>query len=147
MGASGFAVQCFLIGPLSHRLGEARVIVTGLSVLGLSILLQPIIQRPLASVALMSTLMCGHSLVFPNVGALVSRTTPAEVQGSILGLLMSSSALARICLPPLLGLIYEHVGADAPYYVAALMIGAAVLVAVQTVRIRDAQVPLEGARA
>ncbi|MBC7985998.1 MAG: MFS transporter [Sphingomonadaceae bacterium] len=147
VGAAGFAVQALLIGPLSRRFGEARVIVVGLAVLALSMLLQPMLRTPVAAVALMSLLMAGHSLAFPNVGALVSRATPREVQGSVLGLQMSSNALSRIVAPPFFGLIYVTAGPDAPYYAGALLIGIAVLVALQAVRIRDAQLRAESGAA
>ncbi|MDB5717879.1 MAG: transporter [Sphingomonas bacterium] len=140
VGTTGMLVQIFLIGPLSRRFGEARVIVAGLAVLAISMVLQPVLRSPVAAVVLMSMLMGGHSLAFPNVGALLSRATPRDVQGSVLGLQMSSNALSRICAPPLFGLIYGSVGPDAPYYLCALMVGGALVVAVQAVRIRDAQI-------
>src|SRR4029453_2099392 len=60
VGATGLAIQLLLIGPLSRRYGEARVIVLGMVVLGLSMLLQPIIKHPSAAVVFMSMLMGGH---------------------------------------------------------------------------------------
>ncbi len=68
VGATGLTIQLFLIGPLSRRYGEARVIVLGMVVLGLSMILQPILKLPIAAVVLMSTLMGGHSLAFPERG-------------------------------------------------------------------------------
>jgi DHA1 family tetracycline resistance protein-like MFS transporter len=147
VGATGFVVQAFFIGPLSRRFGEARVIVMGVILLAASILMQPLLHNPIAAVVLMAALMGGHSLTFPNVGALVSRTAPPDVQGSVLGLSMSSNAVSRILLPPLFGLIYGAVGPDAPYYVCTLVLCIALVVALQVVRIRHAQLQLKGARA
>jgi DHA1 family tetracycline resistance protein-like MFS transporter len=112
------------------------VIVTGLAVLALSMLLQPVIRQPLAAVALMSLLMAGHSIAFPSTGALISRSTNPQLQGSINGLLMASNALARILLPPLVGLIYMA-GLDLPYYVCAGLAGLALLLGLQVVTLRD----------
>ncbi len=128
VGGAGLFVQSLLIGPLVRRWGEARIIVTGLCVLIASILLQPIIRLPIASVMLMAMLMVGHSLAFPNAGALVSRNTPPDRQGSVMGLNMASNALSRIIGPPLFGLIYG-LSADLPYYLCALMIAAMLPVA------------------
>jgi DHA1 family tetracycline resistance protein-like MFS transporter len=143
VGATGMLVQLFLIGPLSARFGEARLIVIGLTVLGLSMVLQPALRNPIAAIILMSTLMGGHSLAFPNVGALLSRATPREAQGSVLGLQMSSNASSRIVAPPLFGFIYAALGRDAPYYLCTLMIVLALVVALQAVRIRDRQLLVE----
>ncbi len=138
VGGAGLLVQVFLIGPLVGKFGEARVIVGGLMVLIGAILLQPVIRLPAASVALMAMLMVGHSLAFPNAGALVSRTTPPSAQGSVMGLSMASNALSRIVAPPLFGWLFAT-SADLPYFVCALMIAAMLPVAWGVVRIRESQ--------
>jgi len=137
VGATGFLVQILLIGAANRRFGEARVIVGGLTVLAASMLLQPIIRDPVAAVVLMATLMGGHSIAFPTAGALISRSIGGEIQGSINGLLMASNALARIVTPPVFGFVYAAGGPDAPYYLGAILIGVAVLIGMQVVRIRD----------
>jgi MFS family permease len=128
VGSSGLLVQSLLIGPLVARFGEARVIVGGLLLLIGAIVLQPVLHMPVASVVLMSLLMVGHSLAFPNAGALVSRTTPPDQQGSVMGLNMASNAVSRIVAPPFFGWLFAQ-QADAPYYVCALLIAAMVPVA------------------
>ncbi len=137
VGSAGMLVQIFLLGPLVKRYGEARVIIGALCLLAAAMLLQPLFRNPVAAVALMSLLMVGHSLAFPNAGALVSRATPPDTQGSVMGLLMASNALARIIAPPVFGLVYASISPDAPYLLGALMIAGAVLIAFQVKRIRD----------
>ncbi len=139
IGGGGLFAQLVLIGPLVHRYGEARVIVMGLALLVLSMLLQPVIRHPISGVLLMGVLMTGHSLAFPSAGALLSRNTPPERQGSTMGLLMASNAIGRIVAPPIFGFIYGSVAHDAPWYVGAAMIGLVVLVALQAVKLLDAQ--------
>ncbi|MCL6251373.1 MFS transporter [Altererythrobacter sp. KTW20L] len=139
IGSGGLFAQLVLIGPLVARYGEARVIVMGLALLALSMLLQPILRTPVSGVLLMGLLMTGHSLAFPGVGALLSRNTPGERQGSVMGLLMASNAVGRIVAPPLFGLIYSAVGHDAPWYAGAVMIGLVAIVAMQAVRLLDRQ--------
>lgn len=136
VGAAGLFVQSLCIGPLVKRFGEARVIVMGLVILFTAILLQPIIRLPVASVVLMSLLMVGHSLAFPNAGALVSRTTPPDRQGSVMGLNMASNALSRIVAPPFFGWLYgaHH---DLPYFVCAGLIALLLPVALRVVRLRE----------
>ena len=135
IGGGGLFAQLALIGPLAARFGEARVIVIGLVCLALSMLLQPVIRTPASGVLLMGLLMVGHSLAFPSAGALLSRNTPPERQGSTMGLMMASNAVGRIVAPPLFGLIYDEAGHDAPWYAGAAMIGLVVLVALQAVRL------------
>jgi MFS transporter, DHA1 family, tetracycline resistance protein len=128
VGSAGLFVQALLIGPLVARWGEARIILAGLCVLIAAMLFQPILRLPAASVLLMALLMVGHSLAFPNAGSLVSRNTPPDRQGSVMGLNMASNALSRIVGPPLFGWVYG-LSADLPYYACALMIAAMLPVA------------------
>lgn len=139
IGMGGLVTQLALIGPLVARYGEARVIVIGLGLLALSMVLQPLLRSPVSGVILMGLLMAGHSLAFPSVGALLSRNTPAERQGSIMGLLMASNAVGRIIAPPLFGLMYSEINIDAPWFAGAFMIGLVVIVAMQAVRLLDRQ--------
>ncbi len=135
VGGAGLSVQTLLIGPLVARFGEARVIAGGLLVLIAAVLLPPVIRTPAASVVLMALMMAGHSLTFPNAGALVSRSTPPDRQGSVMGLNMASNALSRIVAPPLFGWVFS-LQADLPYYLCALLITAMVPVAIGVIRLR-----------
>lgn len=139
IGAGGLFAQLALIGPLVARFGEARVIVIGLALLALSMVLQPVIRTPVSGVVLMGVLMMGHSLAFPSAGALLSRNTPPERQGSTMGLLMASNAVGRIVAPPIFGAIYGQWAMDAPWYVGAAMIALVAIVALQAVKLLDAQ--------
>jgi MFS transporter, DHA1 family, tetracycline resistance protein len=136
VGGAGLFVQAFLIGPLVARFGEARVIIGGLVILIFSTLLPPLLRMPSASVLLMAMLMAGHSLTFSNAGALVSRSTPPDRQGSVMGLNMASNAASRIIAPPFFGWVFG-MSADAPYLLCALLIAAMLPVAWGVVAIRD----------
>ena len=136
VGGAGLLVQAFLIGPLVARFGEARVIVGGLGALITATLLIPLLHFPATSVVMMALLMVGHSLAFPNAGALVSRRTPPDRQGSVMGLNMASNALSRIVAPPFFGWLFA-VSADLPFYLCALMIAAMLPVAWGVVKLCD----------
>ena len=136
VGGAGLLVQTLAIGPLVARFGEARVIVGGLLLLVVAIVLPPVVRMPAASVVLMSLLMAGHSLAFPNAGALVSRTTPPDRQGSVMGLNMASNAFSRIVAPPFFGWLFAQ-QSDLPYYLCALLMLAMVPVALQVVKLRS----------
>ncbi len=138
IGGGGLLAQLVLIGPLVARYGEARVIVMGLCLLSLSMFLQPVIRLPVSGVLLMGMLMTGHSLAFPAAGALLSRNTPPERQGSTMGLLMASNAIARILAPPLFGWFFA-LQMDLPWFAGAIMIGLVILMALQAVKMLDAQ--------
>lgn len=134
VGGVGLLVQALGIGPLVKQFGEARVIVGGLVLLCAAVGLQPIFHAPVATVCLMALMMAGHSLAFPNAGALISRSTPPERQGSVMGLSMASNASSRIIAPPLFGLVFSQ-AADAPFLLGAAIIALMVPVAITLVKL------------
>ena len=138
IGLAGGITQALLIGPLARRYGEARVLATGVAVLLVSTLLLPWARSEAASVALMALLMTGHSLTFPNLGALVSRSTPPENQGAVMGLQGAVQAFARIVGPPVLGWTFGAVAPEAPFLIAAALVAVAVVLALRIVRLAPA---------
>ena len=134
IGGVGLLVQTLGIGPLVKQFGEARVIVGGLVLLCAAVGLQPAFHAPVATVCLMALMMAGHSLAFPNAGALISRNTPPERQGSVMGLSMASNASSRIIAPPLFGLMFG-LSADAPFLLGAAVIALVVPLALAIVKL------------
>jgi predicted MFS family arabinose efflux permease len=116
--------QGVLTGRLARRFGEARVLTAGLSIIGTSLLVTPFISRPALAVVAVACTAFGQSLVFPCVGALISRATPPDRQGQMLGLNMAAGSLARIGGPLLAGPVFG-IAIGGPYWVgAALMVPA-----------------------
>lgn len=116
--------QGLLTGRLARRFGESRVLTTGLFIIMLSLFATPFAPQPSLAMVAVGCTAFGQSLVFPCVAALISRASPPDRQGQMLGLNMAAGSLARIAGPltagPLFGL-----AAGGPYWLgAALMIPA-----------------------
>jgi MFS family permease len=119
--------QGILTGRLARRFGEGRVLTTGLSIIGLSLLASPFVAHPGLAVVAIGCTAFGQSLVFPCVAALISRASPPDRQGQMLGLNMAAGSLARIGGPLLAGPLFGlYIGG--PYlFGAALMVPAVFL--------------------
>lgn len=116
--------QGVLTGRLAWRFGEARVLTAGLSIIATSLLITPFISKPALAVVAVACTAFGQSLVFPSVGALISRATPPDRQGQMLGLNMAAGSLARIGGPLLAGPLFG-IAIGGPYWFgAALMVPA-----------------------
>ncbi len=116
--------QGVLTGRLARRFGESRVLTTGLFIIMLSLFATPFAPHPSFAMVAVGCTAFGQSLVFPCVAALISRASPPDRQGQMLGLNMAAGSLARIAGPltagPLFGL-----AAGGPYWLgSALMIPA-----------------------
>ena len=116
--------QGFLTGRLARRFGEGRVLSAGLSIIAVSLFLTPFAPNAILATAAVGCTAFGQSLVFPCVAALMSRASPPDRQGQMLGLNMAAGSLARIGGPLLAGPLFG-LASGGPFWVgAALMIPA-----------------------
>jgi MFS transporter, DHA1 family, tetracycline resistance protein len=129
-------VQGALIHRLTLRFGEVSLVRAGAGVLGAGLGLIACspglgpLGRP-AMVVGSCTLALGYGLVTPSLSSYASRQAGREVQGAVLGVLQSGSALARALGPAMGGLLYQFLGMRAPYGVGALGMFAAALLALR----------------
>ena len=151
--------QGFLAGRLARRFGESRVLATGMLLFGTSLVLQvlapvawfPAMRLELGAVSIplvqgwiipivMAVGACGMSLAMPNISAMISRASPPDRQGAMLGLNMASSSVARIFGPMIAGALFSGLGHDWPFLVGALLTLPAAVMAINAGRaIRRAQ--------
>jgi len=151
--------QGFLAGRLARRFGESRVLATGMLLFGTSLVLQvlapvawfPAMRLELGAVSIplvqgwiipivMAVGACGMSLAMPNISAMISRASPPDRQGAMLGLNMASSSVARIFGPMVAGALFSGLGHDWPFLIGALLTIPAAVMAINAGRaIRRAQ--------
>ena len=152
--------QGFFAGKLARRFGESRVLATGMLLFGSSLVLQvlaPVAWFPATRLELgalsisivqgwviplvMAVGACGMSLAMPNISAMISRASPPDRQGAMLGLNMASSSVARIFGPMIAGALFSGLGHDWPFLVGALLTIPAAVMAINAGRaIRRGQV-------
>ena len=146
--------QGFLAGRLARRFGEARVLATGMLLFGASLVLQvlapvewfPATRMELGGLSLpvvqgwvipivMALGACGMSLAMPNISAMISRASPPDRQGAMLGLNMASSSVARIFGPMVAGALFSGLGHDWPFLIGALLTIPAAILAINAGRV------------
>jgi DHA1 family tetracycline resistance protein-like MFS transporter len=133
MGLVTALVQGGLIHRLTRRFGEVRLVQAGAPLLGAGfalIALAPGLGGRGRTVMVLGacTMALGYGLIQPGVSSYTSRQAGREVQGAVLGILQSMSALSRVIGPAAGGLLYQLLGLRAPYAAGALgMFLAAVL--------------------
>jgi MFS family permease len=133
VGVVGATVQGGLISPLTKAFGEKRLIRAGLVIQALAFVTLAACPRfgSLALAGLYAAaglIALGSGLVTPSLPAYVSQRAGATSQGLALGSLQSASALGRVLGPAAGGVLYQTLTPSAPYYLGALgMLVAAVL--------------------
>ena len=127
-------IQGGLVGRLVRRHGEGLVLVAGTACLVPGLLLIPASRGwPLLIVA-MVPLALGSGLLHPSLNALLSRRSPKDEQGGMLGLNQSLSSLARVLGPSVGGWLFQEKGIGTPYVLGGVIAAAATVVAIAAVR-------------
>jgi len=139
IGVTAAIVQGGLIGRLTRRFGEARLLVFGLGALSLSLVLIPIAGQvaPFWSLIPIGVLMAvGSGLTTPSITSALSQLSSSENQGGVLGVGQSASALGRVVGPAVSGALFE-VAIPLPYLVGATLMVVAGAFALMTFRRDD----------
>lgn len=122
VGLTAALAQGFATGRLSRRFGEANMLAAGMALMVLCCLAQPMAQSSLFIIVNMALMVLGQALAFPNVSALISRVTPSDRQGHVLGLNNSVAAAARVVGPMFAGVTFSGLSVNAPYWLSALIV-------------------------
>jgi MFS family permease len=128
VGLVSMLCQVLLVGRLSRRFGESRVLASGCLMFGIGLMGQLLSPAPWVVVAAMAFGAVGMAMTMPNISAMISRASPPDRQGAMLGLNMAASSSGRILGPIAAGAMFSGLGHDWPLAVgAALMIPAAIM--------------------
>jgi MFS transporter, DHA1 family, tetracycline resistance protein len=127
VGLLSAAMQGGLIGPLTKRFGEERLMLGGLVLIGLGLLVLPFAREiPLLVVAL-TLLALGMGSMQPSLNSLISRRAAPERQGEVMGVAQSVGALSRVLGPIVAGALFSGLGRSSPFLWGALLVALALL--------------------
>ena len=128
IGLIQIVIQGFLIGPLSKRLGEEKLIVLGPVVMATGIILMPVFQNVVIFFLTNSLLAAGFGLINTSIPAFLSKRISLDQQGGILGIAGSVASIANIPGPLIIGFIYAFAGSFIPFFISAVMLASAFLI-------------------
>jgi MFS family permease len=127
-------VQGALIGRLSRRFGEARLVAAGAALIAAGLFALPF-ALSLPRLMVVNTLLpLGMGLLNPSMTSLISKEAGADERGGVLGVAQSAGSLARIIGPAVAGPLFTVFGRDAPYYASAAVMTLAVAMALRLTR-------------
>lgn len=136
MGLVAVIVQGGLVGPLSRRFGERRLVRTGAVLVGAGMATLPLTGDVAGLMASLAGLVVGVCITGPSMSSLISRRAGAGERGAVLGIAYSSGGLARIVGPAWAGWGFVTFGRDSPY-----LAGAAVMALMLLLSLRIANPP------
>jgi MFS transporter, DHA1 family, tetracycline resistance protein len=128
VGLLSALMQGGLIGMLSRRFGEERLMMTGLGMIASGLLVLPFARDlPLLLVAV-SGLALGMGAMQPSINSLISRNAGNEEQGEVMGVAQSIGSLSRVLGPLIAGTLFAVLGRNSPFLWGAVLVAGALLV-------------------
>jgi predicted MFS family arabinose efflux permease len=115
-GSVMLIVQGVLPSWLARTFGEPRVVSAGTLSAAAGLLVIALAQQMPAMLCGILLLALGLGLTQPFLAALAAQQVGKEQYGAALGLAQSSGGLARVIGPVASGLVYERLGASAPFF-------------------------------
>ena len=121
MGITAAATQWFLVGRLTSRFGEHRLICFGALMIFIGVLILPQMNDAIGLCIAFGFIVFGVSVNNPSLSSLVSKYAHPSERGSLLGISQSCSAMARITGPAWAGFVFGSFGPNWPFYSGAVV--------------------------
>jgi MFS transporter, DHA1 family, tetracycline resistance protein len=128
IGAIAVVVQGFLLRRLVPRFGEARLAVTGLTLMTLSFAIVAFAPVAWMLYPAMALLAAGSGLATPSITSLISRRVAPQEQGSVLGGVQALTSLTMVVGPLFAGAVFDAFGPAAPYLAGVVLVGSGLIV-------------------
>jgi MFS family permease len=124
IGVVQIVLQGFLIGRLTNKVGEEKLIVYGPLIMMVGMVVMPLISKLPIFLIAMTLMALGIGITQTTIPSFLSQKAE-KGQGGMLGIAQSIASLARVPGPLIGGFIFEFAGLSAPFFIsAALLFGA-----------------------
>jgi MFS family permease len=120
MGVVSAILQGTLIGRLTARFGERKLLIAGTLFMAAGLTLVPVVPSWEVTFVVLPLTAIGSGLMNPSIASLLSSFSSPVEQGETLGLSQSASSLARILGPIAGSLLYEQ-EFHSPYFAGGLL--------------------------
>jgi DHA1 family tetracycline resistance protein-like MFS transporter len=134
VGVLSATLQGGLIGRLTRRFGEERLLLVGLMLIGIGLSVLPLARSVGVLGLAMSMLAIGMGLTQPSLNSLISRRAGRDEQGEVMGVSQSVGSLSRVLGPAAAGFFFTEFGRNAAFFWGAMLVAAALSLALKLVR-------------
>ncbi len=128
VGVLSALMQGVLIGPLTRRYQEERLMLGGLAALVLGLLLLAVARDVPRLIAAVSLLALGNGALAPSLNSLISRVAGAAEQGEVMGVAQSVGSLSRVLGPLIAGALFSELGRNSPFLWGAALVAGGLLI-------------------
>lgn len=139
LGIVSALIQGGLIGRLSKKFGEGKLIIIGSLFLGIGLGLIPFSHSIPTLMGATTVLAIGFALTTPSLNSLISFEAGETERGGVMGASRSAATLARVLGPILAGVLFAQLGRDMPYYAGMGVMMCVTLIAL--VKLKEQRAP------
>ena len=121
IGVVQIVLQGVLIGRLTKRWGEENLMVFGSLSMALGILFMPLFPSVIVFLISLTLMSSGIGILNTILPSFISKRTPADEQGGMLGVAQSVGSIARIPGPLVGGIVAEFAGLNVAFFLSAAL--------------------------
>ncbi|PID62157.1 MAG: tetracycline resistance MFS efflux pump [Ignavibacteriae bacterium] len=130
IGIIGAIIQAGFLKQLSKRIGDNKLVVTGIFFMMLGLAGLPYGVNFMGVVLVAIILSIGSAILQPTMLSLISREIDEKKQGSVLGLNQSLASLARVLGPLWGGIAFDYLGYEFPFITGGIFTFGALVYAI-----------------
>ena len=135
VGLISAILQGGMIGRLTRRFGEQRLLLCGLALIAAGLLALPFAHDMATLGPALTGLALGMGLMQPSLNSLISRQAAEREQGEVMGVSQSVGSLSRVLGPFAAGFSFAALGRDSPYFFGVLLVVIPLLLAFKLPRV------------
>jgi len=121
LGIVSAIIQGGFIKKISQKISEKNIIITGTFLIIFGLGLMPYGHNFLGLAIVVSVLSVGSGILNPTILSMISKYSPQDEQGTVLGINQSLSALARVLGPLWGGFTFDYLGHQYPFLSGAFI--------------------------
>ena len=121
-GVVSSVVQGGLIGKLSKKFGDKKLLISGILFLTFGLILFLFAQIFWLLYIILGIISMGIGLITPTLNSLISKMVLPSELGEVFGVNTSLNSLMTIIGPLTAGLIYDYISPTAPYWFGAILL-------------------------
>jgi MFS family permease len=122
VGLLSAVMQGGLIGRLTLRFGEEKLLLTGLVSIAAGLLILPLAHEVPVLLLATAGLALGMGAMQPSLNSLISRRSGVGEQGEIMGVAQSVASLSRVLGPLLAGALFAGLGRAFPFFCGMVLV-------------------------
>ncbi len=131
IGILNILMRVVILGPVVERVGETRAMRFGAAALILGMLAYPAAHNLWQLVVLIPLIPVGTALLFPATTSLMSRYSDKAEIGTTMGVAQTYAGVSRVVAPIIGTIIFQRIGHQWPFIVAAVMMALVSVLAFQ----------------